>query len=142
LTVKEAEGGEEVRPGTVWVAPGDHHLELRREGGGIRTHLSNAAPENYCRPAVDVLFRSAAQIYGGAVLACVLTGMGHDGGVGSKSIVAAGGTVIVQDEKTSVVWGMPGTVAMAGSAAAVLPLDRIADALNQAARSNALVGTP
>ncbi len=142
LSVKEAEGGEDVRPGTVWVAPGDHHLELRREGGGVRTYLSSAPPENYCRPAVDVLFRSAAQIYGGAVLACVLTGMGHDGGVGAKSIVSAGGSVIVQDEKTSVVWGMPGTVAMAGSAAAVLPLDRIADALNQAARSNALVGTP
>ena len=142
LSVKEAAGGEEFRPGTVWVAPGDHHLELRREGGAVRTHLSSAPPENYCRPAVDVLFRSAAQLYGGSVLACVLTGMGHDGGVGAKSIVAAGGTVIVQDEKTSVVWGMPGTVAMAGFAAAVLPLDRIADALTQAARSNALVGTP
>ena len=142
LTVREAVGGEELRPGTVWVAPGDHHLELRREGGVVKTHLSSAPPENYCRPAVDVLFRSAAGIYGGGVLACVLTGMGHDGGVGSKAIVAAGGSVIVQDERTSVVWGMPGTVATAGSAGAILPLDRIADALTQAARTNALVGSP
>ena len=142
LSVFESVGGEELRPGTVFVAPGDHHLELRREGGTVKTALSSAPPENYCRPAVDVLFRSAANLYNGGVLACVLTGMGHDGGVGSKAIVAAGGTVIVQDERTSVVWGMPGTVANAGSAAAVLPLDRIADALTQAARSNALVGTP
>lgn len=142
LTVRESAGGEVLRPGTVWVAPGDHHLELRREGGAVKTQLSSAPPENYCRPAVDVLFRSATTLYGGGVLACVLTGMGHDGGVGSKAIVAAGGTVIVQDERTSVVWGMPGTVATAGSASAILPLDRIADALTQAARANVLVGSP
>jgi two-component system chemotaxis response regulator CheB len=94
-----------------------------------RTGLNQAAPENFCRPAVDPLFRSAAAAYDGAVLAVVLTGMGSDGRAGAGEIRAAGGTVLVQDQGSSVVWGMPGAVSQAGFADEVLPLDRIAEAI-------------
>jgi two-component system chemotaxis response regulator CheB len=89
-------------------------------------HLSQGPLENYCRPAVDVLFRSAARVYGGGVLAVVLTGMGSDGLNGSRVIREHGGSVLAQDQATSIVWGMPGVVAQAGLAQKVLPLDAIA----------------
>lgn len=126
LITREGEDGEIVRPGRAYVAPGDRHLLLIRDGGHFRIKLDDGPPVNFCRPAVDPLFTSAAAAYGGEVLAVVLTGMGHDGREGARQIVSAGGTVLVQDKETSVVWGMPGAVAEAGLAAEILPLDQIA----------------
>ncbi|WP_258724189.1 protein-glutamate methylesterase/protein-glutamine glutaminase [Cellulomonas sp. NS3] len=128
-TVVEAAGGEELRPGHVYIAPGDHHLELQRSASGARAVLTQGPPVNFCRPAVDVLFRSAVGVYGGDLLAVVLTGMGSDGRAGCEDVVAAGGTVYAQDERSSVVWGMPGAVATAGLAHRVLPLDQVAHTL-------------
>jgi two-component system chemotaxis response regulator CheB len=137
LRVVEASDGTPLVPGTVHLAPGDHHLVVR--GGGARaaarpslhTGLNQGPPENFCRPAVDPLFRSAVTAFDGAVLAVVLTGMGSDGRNGAGEIRAAGGTVIVQDQNTSVVWGMPGAVSQAGYADEVLPLDRIPEAIHR-----------
>jgi two-component system chemotaxis response regulator CheB len=125
LTVTEAQSGEIVEPGRVLIAPGDFHLALRRDGLAVRTELRHSPPENSCRPAVDVLFRTAAETFGGGCLATVLTGMGHDGLRGSEEIVAAGGTVVAQDQATCVVWGMPRAVTEAGLAHRVLPLQAI-----------------
>lgn len=134
-TVVEATGDMELRAGTVYIAPGDQHLEVRRSAGGARTHLHQEAPVNFCRPAVDVLFRSAVGVFGGELLGVVLTGMGSDGKVGAQALVDAGGTVIVQDEPSSVVWGMPGSIATAGLAHAVLPVAEIALAVQRAVGS-------
>ncbi|NTW41287.1 MAG: chemotaxis response regulator protein-glutamate methylesterase, partial [Cellulomonadaceae bacterium] len=123
---------EDLRPGTVYIAPGDFHLDLTRSASGARTHLQQGPPVNFCRPAVDVLFRSAVDVFGGDLLAVVLTGMGADGRTGCEAVLAAGGSVVVQDEPTSVVWGMPGAVASAGLAHAVLPIDEIASAIARA----------
>jgi two-component system chemotaxis response regulator CheB len=128
-TVREVEDGDVLRPGTVSIAPGDHHFSVRLRGGEVVAQLSQAPPENYCRPAVDVLFRTAAQALGDQVLGVVLTGMGQDGCRGAKNLVDAGSSVLVQDEATSVVWGMPGAVAHAGLAEAVLPLPDLAPEL-------------
>jgi two-component system, chemotaxis family, protein-glutamate methylesterase/glutaminase len=128
-TVLESAGDETLRPGHVYIAPGDHHLELQASAGGARTVLTRGAPVNFCRPAVDVLFRSAVRVYGGDLLAVVLTGMGVDGRAGCDDVIAAGGQVLAQDEASSVVWGMPGAVATAGLAHRVLPLDEIAAAI-------------
>lgn len=125
LVVREAADGSPVRAGEVLIAPGDFHLRLRSVGGQVSAVLDQGPQENFCRPAVDVLFRSAAQVYGGRVVATVLTGMGQDGLAGTRELTAAGATVVVQDEASSVVWGMPGAVAMAGLADAVLPLDEL-----------------
>ncbi|HEU5474241.1 MAG TPA: chemotaxis response regulator protein-glutamate methylesterase [Actinophytocola sp.] len=127
LRVAEAKNNEPVLPGRVYIAPGDHHLEVVRVGGQLRTKLHDGPKENHCRPAADVLFRSAAKIFGGAVLGVVLTGMGQDGKRGSEALAAGGARVIVQDEQTSVVWGMPGVVADAGLADAVLPIGEMAN---------------
>ena len=124
-TVVECAGDEELVPGHVYVAPGDRHLELRRSGAGVRTILTDSPPVNFCRPSVDVLFRSAVGVLGGDLLAVVLTGMGADGRTGCEAVVTAGGTVVVQDEATSVVWGMPGAVASAGLAHRVLPISDV-----------------
>jgi two-component system, chemotaxis family, protein-glutamate methylesterase/glutaminase len=110
----------------VWIAPGDFHMTVTRNAGGPRLMLNQGPPENSCRPAADVLFRSAAAAYGAGVLAVVLTGMGQDGLRGCESVAEAGGQVVAQDEATSVVWGMPGFVARAGLADRVLPLPAIA----------------
>ncbi|HEV7962140.1 MAG TPA: chemotaxis response regulator protein-glutamate methylesterase [Actinoplanes sp.] len=126
LTVVEAAEGMELAAGTVYIAPGDKHLLLRRRGAGTVTQLSSAPPENSCRPAVDVMFRSVAALYGPATYAAVLTGMGHDGRGGAKVLRDAGAEVLAQDEASSVVWGMPGAVVGAGLADEVLPLDKIA----------------
>jgi two-component system chemotaxis response regulator CheB len=115
----------------VYIAPGDHHLALTSSGGRVVTAVNQEPPENFCRPAVDVLFRSAARVYGRDVLAVVLTGMGTDGRRGSQDVVTAGGSVVVQDEATSVVWGMPGAVAQAGTAEEVLPLAELASAITR-----------
>ncbi|MGY1823404.1 protein-glutamate methylesterase/protein-glutamine glutaminase [Geodermatophilus sp. SYSU D00079] len=131
LRVVEAVDGTALLPGTVHLAPGDHHLTIRSTGRGQQTVLSQGPPENFCRPAVDPLFRSAVDTYDGAVLGVVLTGMGSDGRLGAGRIREAGGSVVVQDQATSVVWGMPGAVAAAGFADEVLPLDRIAEAIHR-----------
>lgn len=122
----EAKGGEVLVPNCIYIAPGDRHLVVERHHEGIRLQTNLAPPENSCRPAVDVLFRSLAEVYGDATLAVVLTGMGQDGMLGAERIVKAGGRVVVQDEASSVVWGMPGAVARAGLADRVLPLDALA----------------
>jgi two-component system, chemotaxis family, protein-glutamate methylesterase/glutaminase len=129
LRVVEAADGSPLVPGTVHLAPGDHHLVVRPTAQGPRTGLNQGPPENFCRPAVDPLFRSAVAAYDGAVLGVVLTGMGSDGRVGAGQIRDAGGTVVAQDQATSVVWGMPGAVTQAGFADEVLPLGRIAEAI-------------
>ena len=129
LSVVEAADGMPLKAGTAYIAPGDRHLVLRRRGTEVLTELSAAPPENSCRPAVDVMFRSVRSIFGGSALAVVLTGMGHDGREGARELKAAGATVVAQDEHSSVVWGMPGAVVQAGLAHAVLPLDQIATAL-------------
>lgn len=131
LRVVEAADGSPLVPGTAHLAPGDHHLTVRATARGLHTGLNQGPPENFCRPAVDPLFRSAVTAYDGAVLAVVLTGMGSDGRNGAAEIRSAGGTVVVQDQATSVVWGMPGAIAQAGLADEILPLDRIPDAINR-----------
>jgi two-component system chemotaxis response regulator CheB len=131
VKVLEAAGGETLEPGTVYIAPGDYHLELQSRGAAVVTRLQQGPPENFCRPAVDVLFRSAATVFGSDVLGVVLTGMGSDGRRGSEQLVARGSSVVVQDEATSVVWGMPGAVATAGLAEEILPLDDLGAAVLQ-----------
>jgi two-component system chemotaxis response regulator CheB len=125
LTVREAAGGEVLAPGEAWIAPGDHHMTVVRRGPAVHLALNQDPHENSCRPAVDVLFRSVAETYRAQALALVLTGMGQDGLIGCEWIKERQGRVIVQDEKSSVVWGMPGFVARAGLADRVLPLDQI-----------------
>jgi two-component system, chemotaxis family, protein-glutamate methylesterase/glutaminase len=129
LEVTEATGGETLQPGMVLIAPGDFHLELRRQGVEIKTAVHQSPPENSCRPAVDVLFRSAAQVYGANCLGVVLTGMGQDGLRGAERIVDAGGMIVAQDEASSVVWGMPRAVTVAGLAHYSLPLTSISQML-------------
>lgn len=139
--VIEVAGGEEIVPGTVYIAQGDYHLELQRSASGARIHLQQQPPVNFCRPAVDVMFRSAVDVFGGELLAVVLTGMGADGRTGCERVVAAGGTVLVQDEPSSVVWGMPGSVATAGFAHAVLPIAEVAPAIARAVTTADLTAT-
>jgi two-component system chemotaxis response regulator CheB len=122
LTVREATDGEPLLPGHALVAPGGRHLALKRTAAGASVLLNDDPPENFCRPAVDVMFRSVASLYRDRALAVVLTGMGRDGALGAKSVRDAGGEVFAQDELTSVVWGMPGAVVAAGQADRVLPL--------------------
>jgi two-component system, chemotaxis family, protein-glutamate methylesterase/glutaminase len=139
LNVVEASQGDTIGAGGVWIAPGDYHMQLGRAGTAIRVNLDQGTPENSCRPAVDVLFRSAANLFGGNILSVVLTGMGQDGMRGCETIRHAGGHVLVQDQETSVVWGMPGAVTRAGLADTTLPLARIADEIIRVAslgRSN------
>jgi two-component system, chemotaxis family, protein-glutamate methylesterase/glutaminase len=122
----EAEHGEPVLAGGVYVAPGGRHMRVVRDRDGIKIALGDDPPINFCKPSVDPLFSSAAAVWGSSALALVLTGMGTDGTHGAADIVAGGGSVIAQDEATSVVWGMPRSVAQAGLCSAVLPLHEIA----------------
>lgn len=129
LRILEASEGSPVSAGTVYIARGNWHMEVRAAvccGHPHTLNLTQAAPENHCRPAVDVLFRTAAAVFGGGVLGVVLTGMGSDGLAGARLIHARGGTLLVQDEATSAVWGMPGAVVRAGLAQRVLPLQSVA----------------
>lgn len=129
LPVEEARDGAALSGGAVLVAPGDAHLTVAQAQGRPRVRLESSAPRNSCRPSADVLFESAAAAYGPRALAVVLTGMGQDGLEGARAIKRAGGCVLAQDERTSVVWGMPGSVVKAGLADAVLPLESIAPAI-------------
>jgi two-component system, chemotaxis family, protein-glutamate methylesterase/glutaminase len=125
----EAIDGEIVKAGQIYLAPGGRHMRVARSGADAVIALDNGPAINFCKPAVDPLFTSAIDLWQAGVLAVVLTGMGSDGARGGKDIVAAGGSVIAQDEATSVVWGMPGAAANAGICSAILPLDQIAPKL-------------
>jgi two-component system chemotaxis response regulator CheB len=123
---KEAVDGEPLEGGRVYIAPGDFHMIIEAKGTGKVLRLNKNPPENFCRPSVDPMLRSIAALYGRKVLVCILTGMGSDGLRGGTEIVNGGGTLIAQDEASSVVWGMPGAVANAGICSAVLPLPDLA----------------
>jgi two-component system chemotaxis response regulator CheB len=127
--VVEAVDGQIAEPGVFHIAPGDNHMLVTRKLGVTRIILNQNPPENFCRPAVDPLFRSAAETYGERALAVVLTGMGHDGREGARVLTGKGAMLIAQDEATSVVWGMPGAVTEAGLASAVKPIAGVAPAI-------------
>jgi two-component system chemotaxis response regulator CheB len=144
LRVREAVPGGVLEPGVVWLARGDYHLVVEREAKRLTVNINQEPRENSCRPSVDVLFCSLARVFGARSLAVVLTGMGRDGLRGCQEIRDVGGQVIVQDEATSVVWGMPGFVANAGLAHAVLPLDLVAGEIERRAwarRSRTMAAT-
>lgn len=128
VSMRCAEGvdGEQLEAGRIYVSPGDFHMYIEKSGAGHVVRLNQDPPENYCRPSVEPLFRSVAKEFGPATLALMLTGMGHDGLTASETLVETGGTLIAQDEESSVVWGMPGAVANAGLCAEILPIDQIA----------------
>jgi two-component system, chemotaxis family, protein-glutamate methylesterase/glutaminase len=129
--VHEAVHGEEINAGMVYLAPGGRHMKVTRHDGTAVISLDDGPMVNFCKPAVDPMFASAAEVWGNKALALVLTGMGADGLAGAKALVAAGGHVLAQDEATSVVWGMPGQVTNAGLCSAVLPLPEIATKLTR-----------
>ncbi len=129
--VREATDGEEIKSGAVYLAPGGKHMKAARRDGTAVIAIEDGPLVNFCKPAVDPMFASAAEVWGNKTLALVLTGMGSDGLAGAKAIVAAGGHVFAQDEATSVVWGMPGQVTNAGLCSAVLPLSDIAGKLTR-----------
>ncbi len=133
----EAQGGEVITRGHVYVAPGGKHMLLKNDGPRVVVELSDSPPENFCQPSVDPMLRSAIKIYGSRILTVIFTGMGQDGLKGCENVVAAGGTVVGQDEDTSVVWGMPGAVATHGLCSAVLPLGEIAGYVSGFPKRNA-----
>ncbi len=126
IPIEEGSANTVLSPGHAWIAPGNFHMKVTRAGLSARLSLNQSPPENSCRPAVDVLFRSVAAAYGANVLAVVMTGMGSDGVLGAQEICDAGGSVIIQDEASSIVWGMPGLVHASGLADAAYPLDQLA----------------
>jgi two-component system chemotaxis response regulator CheB len=127
LPVRECQSGDALAPSCVWIAPGDYHMVVREEEHRMLLRTNQEPRENFCRPSVDVLFRSVAETYGASSLGVILTGMGHDGLKGCEMLGATGASILVQDEASSVVWGMPGFVARAGLAEKILPLDRIGE---------------
>ncbi len=142
LPVCEATHGVVVQPGCVYIAPGDFHMTVARDPRGVHVALNQEAPESSCRPAVDVLFRSLARVYGGGVLAAVMTGMGRDGARGAQAVVDAGGSVIVQDAESCVVPSMPGAVLAAGIADGSYPLECLAHELVRRTRGPVATSTP
>lgn len=133
IPAKEGEDGEIVQGGQIYISPGDYHMEVVVRGKDKVIKLSQAPPENFCRPSVNPLLRSVAKAYGGKALCAILTGLGADGSQGAKEFINQGGTIIAQDKATSVVWGMPGAVAQAGFCSAILPLKSILGALDKIA---------
>jgi len=129
--VREAEHEEPIAAGGIYVAPGGRHMRVARSAAGPVIALGDDPPINFCRPSIDPLLASAAQVWGAGSLALILTGMGSDGANGAAEIAAVGGSVIAQDEETSVVWGMPRAVALAGLCSAVLPLWQIPAEVNR-----------
>ncbi len=127
----EAVDGETLEGGRIYVAPGEQHMLIEFRRGRTSLRLDDGPPENFCNPAVDPFQRSAAAIYRDRLLTVILTGMGHDGLAGGKYVIETGGTVIAQDEASSVVWGMPGAVANAGLCSAVIPLEEVALRINR-----------
>ena len=136
VDIQEGKAGEKLQPGKAWIAPGDYHMVLEKKADGVYLKTNQEAQENSCRPAVDPLFRSVSDIYGPNVLSVILTGMGQDGMKGCEQIKSKGGYVIVQDEKTSVVWGMPGFVAREGLADEILPLNQIGSKIISMVKKN------
>lgn len=131
LPVREGKMGDVLEPGCIWIAPGDYHMVVKEDSGSMILHTHQGPRENYCRPSVDVLFRSVAEVCGAGALGIILTGMGQDGLIGCEALHAAGAPIIVQDEASSVVWGMPGFVVRAGLAEKILPLDQIGKEINR-----------
>ena len=140
LPVEEARPAAVLEPGKIWIAPGGHHLVVEGESGKLRMQINQQPPENSCRPSVDVLFRSVAGLFSGSAFAVVLTGMGQDGLRGCQMLAQAGAEIVVQDEATSVVWGMPGFVAREGIADAVLPIAEIGPHLLKRVASRQVAG--
>ena len=136
ISVKEGVAGTMLSPGQAWIAPGNFHMVVTRTGKERQLGMNQAAPENFCRPAVDVLFRSVAAAYGPNVLGVVMTGMGSDGVLGAQAIREAGGDVIIQDEASSVVWGMPGLIYASGLEDGVYPLQGLAAEIIRRVRQN------
>jgi two-component system chemotaxis response regulator CheB len=132
IMAREAQHGEKLAPGCIYVAPGGRHMGLARGEAQPTIRLDDGPQVNFCRPAVDVLFNDAAAVFGASALAVVLTGMGSDGTHGAQALVEAGAMVLAQDEATSTVWGMPGSIARAGLAHEILPLERIAPTVKTA----------
>lgn len=124
-TCAEAVEGEPVRAGQAYIAPGGWHMTVAREAGSVVIRLNQNPPEHFCRPAVDPLLRSVAEVYGASAVAVILTGMGADGALGCQALAAAGGKFAVQDEATSAVWGMPGAAARTGQCEAILPITQV-----------------
>jgi two-component system chemotaxis response regulator CheB len=131
VEVKEAAAGDPLKPGHVYIAPGDWHMRFKQAANGPVVVLDQGPQENYCRPAVDPMFRSICEMYGSHILSVIMTGMGSDGHRGAEQIIRGGGTLLVQDEATSVVWGMPGAAVQAGLPCEVLPLGKLADTITQ-----------
>jgi len=136
IHIQEGSAGVTPCPGQAWIAPGNFHMTLKRSAMGSRLELNQDPPENSCRPSVDVLFRSVADVYGANVLAVVMTGMGSDGVIGAERIRGRGGEVIIQNEASSVVWGMPGLVHASGQADAVYPLDQLSQEITRRVLQN------
>jgi two-component system chemotaxis response regulator CheB len=136
IPVAEGNEGIVLHPGHAWIAPGNFHMTVSRSAVDVRLQMNQGPPENSCRPSVDVLFRSVAKAYGPHILAVVMTGMGSDGMKGAQQIREAGGEVIIQDEASSVVWGMPGAVSSDGQADAIYPLNQLGPEI--ARRANVL----
>lgn len=142
IPVREANAGSSLSGGQVWIAPGNFHMIVKRSGMSASLALNQGPPENSCRPAVDVLFRSVAEVYREGTLALVMTGMGADGVIGSRCIRQRGGEVIVQDEASSVVWGMPGLVYGDGQADGIYPLNQLSlEITRRVMRSRAAFGS-
>lgn len=133
---KEGEDGEILKPGNIYVAPGGKHMIVEKDAGAVKIRLTDGPPVNFCKPAVDPLFDSVAKAYGSASLAVILTGMGHDGADGVKTIASGGGSIITQDEATSVVWGMPGAAAATGVCCEILPLNQIGPKVSRVLKGN------
>jgi two-component system, chemotaxis family, protein-glutamate methylesterase/glutaminase len=131
LTIREGVAGEILRPGEAWIAPGDFHMTVERKGATVVLALNQNQPENYCRPAVDPMFRSVANVFGASALAVVLTGMGCDGTNGARLIKETGGQVLAQDQASSIVWGMPGQIVASGLADATYPLSSMATEISR-----------
>ncbi len=131
VSVREAEHGDVIGPGGVWIAPGDSHMTVQKVDKTLKIKLDQGPPENSCRPAVDVLFRSCSKVFGQNTLSIVLTGMGRDGLRGAEAVRIAGGKVLAQDEASSVVWGMPRAVAESGLANAIIPPNQMRQHISQ-----------
>jgi two-component system, chemotaxis family, protein-glutamate methylesterase/glutaminase len=136
ISVREAIPGAVLEAGQAWIAPGDYHMIVERNGDVVQIAVNQAPPENSCRPAVDILFRSIASVYGANSLAVILTGMGQDGLRGCQHISEVGGHIFVQDRTSSIVWGMPGFVANAGLAEQIISIDQMAGAISRRVRHN------
>lgn len=132
IEAHEGEDGMPVKSGTIYVAPGGKHMLFKKESGQLTIQLNDGPPENFCKPAVDPMLRSLIEIYGNRILCAILTGMGQDGLLGARILSEKGGRIIAQDEKTSVVWGMPGAVAVDGICSEVLPIDKIGSSIRAA----------